>query len=329
MSLFITAEKLKGLTGLPLAGVGVVYLFGFVIVSIFDSTYGIADFSFFRTKVIAAGALFLVLVAISVFVTFRLFSIMGLTVDRHGVPPPAVVVVTDENKFFVIADRVLFIPYASVVVVYPLLFLFKRPPPLTLLLLIAPAVWAALTVIGRKYFSKHPLPFVVVSGLNSIGFLIVLFKYAYREYFWFVVWFSFVGGFTVYLYFKITDPDPDTMRRTEWERVFMFAVPAIFGLYAAKVYPGFRTQYGGGAPVPIILHFTKKLPVFDSENVSVSLVDETEQGYYLIRSADSAVFVARGLVDEVEFLQNMPGSADGFKAHEQSPVSRPAPFHVW
>ena len=86
----------------------------------------------------------------------------------------------------------------------------------------------------------------------------------------------------------------------------MFAVPVIFGLYAAKVYPTIKTQYGGGAPVPIVLHFTKKLPVFDSEKVSVSLIDETEQGYYVVRAEDKAVFVSRGLVEEVEFLRSQP-----------------------
>jgi len=51
---------------------------------------------------------------------------------------------------------------------------------------------------------------------------------------------------------------------------------------------------------------TKKMPVFDSETVPVSLVDETEQGYYVLRGSDKAVFVARSLVEEVEFLRDTP-----------------------
>jgi hypothetical protein len=202
------------------------------------------------------------------------------------------------------ADRVLTIPYASFGFIYPLVFLFIKPPPITPLFLIAPAIWAALAVMEKMWFPTHPLVFLCLSALNTAGFLMVLFKHADKDYLWFVAWFSSVCIFTVHLYFKIIQPD--AARKTEWERVFMFAVPVIFGVYAAKVYPTIKTQYGGGAPVPIALHFTKKLPVFDSENVSVSLIDETEQGYYVIRGEDKAVFVSRGLVEEVEFLRSQP-----------------------
>ena len=78
----------------------------------------------------------------------------------------------------------------------------------------------------------------------------------------------------------------------------------MFFTYATKIYPNIRHQFGGGEPVPIVLHLTKKLPVFDSENVSVSLIDETEHGYYVVRGGDKAMFVARGLVEEVEFLRS-------------------------
>jgi hypothetical protein len=62
-------------------GAGLVYLFGFIIMSIFDASYGIADFSLFRTKVIAVGTLFVFLVALPMMVTFRMFSVFGLTAD--------------------------------------------------------------------------------------------------------------------------------------------------------------------------------------------------------------------------------------------------------
>ena len=63
-------------------------------------------------------------------------------------------------------------------------------------------------------------------------------------------------------------------------------------------------QFGGGAPVPVVLHLTKKLPVFDSESIPVSLIDETEQGYYVLSANDKALFVARSLVEGVEFLRH-------------------------
>ena len=95
----------------------------------------------------------------------------------------------------------------------------------------------------------------------------------------------------------------DEVRKTEWEQLFLAVVPVVFGLYATKVYPNIPHQLGGGASTPIVLHLTKKLPVFDSQDVSAFLIDETEQGYYVLRGSDRALFVARGLVEEVEFLR--------------------------
>src|ERR1700680_2536921 len=62
-------------------GAALVYLFGFVIVSIFDATYGIVDFSLFRPRVIAVGLLFSILLAFPIIVVFRAFAIFGLTME--------------------------------------------------------------------------------------------------------------------------------------------------------------------------------------------------------------------------------------------------------
>jgi len=64
-------------------------------------------------------------------------------------------------------------------------------------------------------------------------------------------------------------------------------LPPVFGTYAIFVYPDIAHQFGGGSPVPIVLHLTKKLPPVDSEIVPVDLIDETEQGYYVLRRLPS------------------------------------------
>ena len=76
-------------------GAGAVYLFGFIVVSVFDASYGIADFNLFRTKVVAAGTLFVFLLAVAMVVTFRMFSFFGLTVEYVN---PSAVEVTPKNR---------------------------------------------------------------------------------------------------------------------------------------------------------------------------------------------------------------------------------------
>jgi hypothetical protein len=82
----------------------------------------------------------------------------------------------------------------------------------------------------------------------------------------------------------------------------------IFAIYALKIFPNIRHEIGGGAPVPIVLHLSKKLPVFESLDAQVMLIDETDQGYYILYGSTKAVFVARGMVEEVEFLRSLPAS---------------------
>jgi len=50
-----TASFLQTISHVLVVGAGLLYLLGFIIVSAFDASYGIADFSLFRAKVIAVG----------------------------------------------------------------------------------------------------------------------------------------------------------------------------------------------------------------------------------------------------------------------------------
>jgi hypothetical protein len=298
-----TSAFLQTTSHVLVVGAGLVYLFGFIIVSIFDATYGIADFSLFRTKVVAVGTVFVILVSIGMLLTFRMFSIFGLTVEHANISSVAV---TDQNKPFIIAEVALSIPFACMGVAVPLSFLFSAFPIWTWamvgFILIQAAVIATLGVMRQKRFNEHPFVFVFLSALNTAALFLVLFCYGNRNTFWFVVWLSLVCLFTLQTSFKISKPEE--LRRTEWERLFLTIVPIVFGLYATKLYPKIPHQFGGGEPVPIVLHLTKKLPVFDSESASVSLIDETEQGYYVLSANDKALFVARSLVEGVEFLRH-------------------------
>lgn len=106
-------------------GAGVVYLFGFVIVSIHDASFGIADFSLFRTKAIAVGCLFGFLVALPIVVTFRTFRILGLERPRITAPQ---VPTKPENRPYRIADAALSLPFVCYgVIATPIAFLFRKP----------------------------------------------------------------------------------------------------------------------------------------------------------------------------------------------------------
>src|SRR5258708_39829731 len=104
-------------------GAGLVYVFGFVIVYIHDATFGIADFSLFRTKAIAVGCLFVSLLALPIVVTFRTFHIFGLERERSAPPRKNI---KPENRPYRIADVALSLPFVCCgVIAIPISFLFR------------------------------------------------------------------------------------------------------------------------------------------------------------------------------------------------------------
>src|SRR4029077_18193303 len=170
--------------------------------------------------------------------------------------------------------------------------------------LLLTAIITAILMWRRRWFDRRPYIGVAVSGAFFAPLIFVLYKYSTRSFLWIVLWFCLVQVATFQTLHQVTQPDG--IRRTHWEREIWMYLPFIFGLYATAVYPNIKHEYGGGAPVPIVFHLTKKLPVFDSESVPVSLIDETDHGYCVLRGSDKVIFVARGLVEEVEFLRSDP-----------------------
>jgi hypothetical protein len=296
------SATLQALSHLLVVGTGLVYIFGFIIVSVFDATYGIADFSLFRTRVIGAGLVFVCLLGIPMVATLRMFALFGLSVRSTGILAPRV---SPKNQWLATLDVVLFIPFSCVVFALLVSFLFKPgsgwKPMGAALYFLTVAVMAAVAVYSQKHFDQRPFVFVTFSLLASVALLIVLFKFADRSFFWSVIWFSCVSGLTLGTFREARTQE---LRKTPWERHVLIIVPIIFGLYATTVFPNIRHEYGGGAPVPVILHLAKPLPLFNADSASVSLIDETEQGYYVLRGTDKALFIPRGSVEEVEFLSS-------------------------
>jgi hypothetical protein len=155
-----------------------------------------------------------------------------------------------------------------------------------------------------KALNKFPKITILITIIGSLGLFLDLLKYANRPFFWIVLWFSACCAFTVHFIYLLSKPGE--ARSAPWERFLLLMAPILFGGYAIHVYPNVRREFGGGANVPIVLHMSKKSSVFNTESAAVSLIDETEQGYYVVHGSDKAVFVKRDLVEEVEFLHSGP-----------------------
>ncbi len=264
-------------------GAGVVYVCGFVIV--------------------AAGTLFVFLLAFPMLLVFRMFSFFGLSVEDM---PETKMQLPSKNRTVWLMRSISYLPMGALGLSYLFGFLFKTFPEWNgyglLVFFVVVALITLLQVIARKWFASHLFVSTIVDVLSTVVLFGILFRYADRSLFWFVTWFTAVSASTLFVSSKIVEPD--SIRKTEWERLEVIVLPAVIFMYSTKVYPTIRHEFGGGAPVSVTLHLSKKLPPFGSQDVTAALVDETERGFYLVGSSDKAVFVARGLVDAVEFLHS-------------------------
>jgi hypothetical protein len=63
-----------------------------------------------------------------------------------------------------------------------------------------------------------------------------------------------------------------------------------------------QPKFGGGAPVPVVLYLNSPVAWLDAKVVSASLLDETDQGFYVLTSPKGkALFVPRSNVASLYF----------------------------
>src|SRR4051794_31043872 len=74
-------------------------------------------------------------------------------------------------------------------------------------------------------------------------------------------------------------------------------------------YPHIKASWGGGTPVPVTIYFSKDSPVMSNQSASVQLLDESDNGFYIVSRKDSkAVFIPRTAVSFLYFGKKPPAS---------------------
>jgi hypothetical protein len=81
------------------------------------------------------------------------------------------------------------------------------------------------------------------------------------------------------------------------------SVIANVGTYVSLIVGNIPPKFGGTAPMPAVLYLNKPIEWLDSKTTApVSLLDETDQGYYVLEQGKrKAFFVPRGDVSSVYF----------------------------
>jgi hypothetical protein len=101
---------------------------------------------------------------------------------------------------------------------------------------------------------------------------------------------------------EFTDP-------LEWGSRILPPVFLTLLVFSQTYYSHLRASWGGGAPVAVTIGFTKDSAIIPSKTCSVQLIEEADEGFYILGPNDSkAIFIPRSSVAFVYFSDKMSDS---------------------
>ncbi len=282
--------------GLAAAG----YVAGFVIVALHDQKFGIMELNPFRSRVVSAGVLFGLLVAIPVLAVSRTFQLFGLR-NKSAV---SFLVAADKVKYAKLAVYADFYFVCFVLsflsgVFFPPSFLDVRPWGY-LLALATVAVVAAVWVVRDKAFDSQAVGFVVLSFAAAGGLAVVGYFYWSHTMLLLSFWYYLVS--MVAVYGRGLFNENQKWRTVAWDKYVLYGI-GIVAIFAVGIYGRIKPSFGGGRPIPVVLQFPSGDPISGSKTARLLLVDENDYGYYVLMPdrIGVAYFVRRDLVSTIEF----------------------------
>ena len=220
---------------------GALYLCGFIVVNAHLASYGIADFEILRPRIVAAGILFAVLVAIA--------ANTALYLPKESY--------TRGEKLKVVLFGAFacsnFIGWYALVwshIPPPILHWFVDEPAIRLGLLLG---WVfcllIFEILLKRGYPQKPGLRLSVDIAEVAGSLLVCYFGSVPEFPLFL-WMFAVG--------VLARHERRSPLKVNWQRLdaslFVYLLPVVtFGLF---IYGGFRFEYGGGAAVPAAMYLT-------------------------------------------------------------------------
>jgi hypothetical protein len=149
-------------------------------------------------------------------------------------------------------------------------------------------------IIGKR-FAGRPKSASAAALLTAVAFMACL-PLTGEDVFHLTMWF-FLCGVAAQHVRRSADRLRFALDFRNWFFVIVnvsFYVVAIFGMVPPRI--------GGGAPTPVVLYLNRPVAWLDPTSASVSLLDETDQGFYVLTPGKSkALFIPRSDVGSVYF----------------------------
>ncbi|MCU1322166.1 MAG: hypothetical protein JWM43_1815 [Acidobacteriaceae bacterium] len=270
----------------------VLYVVGYLVISIHHSTYGVTQIDPFKSRIISAGGWFAVMTFIPAFTCLEAMKWKRASWDQvlRFVFPYWMVCCTVTLSAVIIftSSSSLMSPNwaeisglfgVSVALAYPGL---KKPKQF----------WVgALSGLATVFFVMWSIKNINKAGTFTFSSVIL--------------WFFAVGFFTVLELMNRTDPQ---LKDPRWIRTFFGLLLLIF-IFAGVYFPHIRASWGGGGPVSIRVHTTKESTFRPNEDIDGLLIDEEAAGLYLMPNQSTrAIFLPRATIALISFSEPDPKS---------------------
>jgi hypothetical protein len=273
----------------------VVYICGFLITSIYHSTYGFTETNPFRARILAAGAWFLFFTSVPVFTVTRFKGRGRLEWKTFA----------DFLYPYFTGCIFLSIPASAV---FDLSDNSHPGAPLRWWGMLAVVVGLAIFVFIQ---SSKKVPHIVTSAV-SVAFVVYFIQAVFRQLL--IAGRFQIGAITLWLFgigvitLLELSAQSGGLPQGDWTKTTIPVLGALF-LFATLYYPHIKASWGGGKPLPVTIFLTKNaLPVPD-QRMSVQLLDESDAGFYVLGQNDKrAVFIPRSSVSLVYYSDKVSDS---------------------
>jgi hypothetical protein len=299
-----------------------VYVCGFVVLSLFEADYGIADFSLVRVKALAAGLLFVFFIAYPALVSIRSFQLFGM--KKQGSTLVEIGAKSNLTYFYIIkiSEQYILSVFMSMTFMF---FFFARPTMwlspasdyrsdghFSLLMLSVTVVSIAIFWLGifpsmgrliAKNFASKPRRCAVLIFLISVLWVIWTFQMSDRLFFEIVGWCYLVGIASILAAWLIQKGEG--IKARDWEVAIFLGFVLLVPWFATGFYGNIKPAFGGGHPIHAKLYLKEDNPVFRRKEIESQVVEETQEGYYVllnpIATPKTAVFIPRSSVSTAQF----------------------------
>jgi len=278
----------------------VLYGCGFLITSIQHFSYGFVETNPFRPRIVSAGFWFLLFVAAPPVLVMELRRLRGKSenqrkwLDRFST-----------KLYFYCISSAFFGQILGNV------FDFQgadASADSTWIAWLLPVLLGVGVLVFLDQWKRLPRMIAPIMSLGFVGFLLVFgiregFVHHHASEAAITMWFLPQGWLAHY------EMSSRSWRvwSGNWQQSLSF-LSTLLLVFASTYYPHLKPSWGGGAPIPVTIYFTKDSTIMSNQNVGALLVDESDAGLYVVGKNDKkATFIPRSAVGLVYYSDDISG----------------------